>query len=56
MILDSDMKVYPGHGPSTNIGHERTHNPFLEPFNEPEEEFDPDAKPITISANQSHQF
>ena len=51
MILDSDMKVYPGHGPSTNIGHERTHNPFLEPFNEPEEEFDPDATPITISAN-----
>lgn len=49
MILDTDTRVFPGHGPDTNIGHERTHNPFLEPFNEPEEEFDPDAEPIIIS-------
>ena len=49
MVLDSDIQVFPGHGPDTNIGHERTHNPFLEPFNEPEEEFDPDAEPIMIS-------
>lgn len=51
MILDTDTKVCPGHGPNTNIGHERTHNPFLEPFNEPEEVFDPDAEPIIISGN-----
>ena len=51
MILDTDTQVYPGHGPNTNIGHERTHNPFLEPFNEPEEVFDPDATPVIISRN-----
>lgn len=51
MILDTDTKVFPGHGPSTNIGHERTHNPFLEPFNEPEEVLDPDATPVIISRN-----
>jgi hydroxyacylglutathione hydrolase len=27
--LSDDYKVYPGHGPSTIIGHERKHNPFL---------------------------
>ena len=30
MKLDSDVAVLPGHGPSTNIGYERTTNPFLE--------------------------
>lgn len=30
MPLDSDVKVYPGHGPSTSIGYERVTNPFLE--------------------------
>ena len=29
LVLDDDWKVYPGHGPSTTIGYERTHNPFL---------------------------
>lgn len=27
--LGDDMIVYPGHGPSTTIGHEKKHNPFL---------------------------
>lgn len=35
--LDPDIAVYPGHGPSSTIGVERTSNPFLEPFNEKEE-------------------
>lgn len=39
MGLDGDTDVIPGHGPLTNIGHERTHNPFLQPFNEKEELF-----------------
>lgn len=29
MILDDDIKVYPGHGPETTIGTERRGNPFL---------------------------
>jgi glyoxylase-like metal-dependent hydrolase (beta-lactamase superfamily II) len=27
--MDDDMKVYPGHGYPTSIGHEKKHNPFL---------------------------
>ncbi len=27
--LPDDVTVYPGHGPSTTIGHEKQHNPFL---------------------------
>lgn len=27
--LPNETKVYCGHGPSTTIGHEKTHNPFL---------------------------
>ena len=42
MVLDSDIEIRPGHGSPSNIGHERTHNPFLEPFNEPEETFGED--------------
>ena len=30
MVLDGSTKVYCGHGPSTTIGHERRHNPFLQ--------------------------
>jgi glyoxylase-like metal-dependent hydrolase (beta-lactamase superfamily II) len=29
LILDDDIKVYPGHGDETTIGHERKWNPFL---------------------------
>lgn len=28
-ILPDDVKVYPGHGPETNIGFEKRNNPFL---------------------------
>lgn len=49
IILDSDISVLPGHGPSSTIGDERTHNPMLEPFNEPEEKIDPDLPGITIT-------
>ncbi len=50
ILLDADTKVFPGHGDSTDIAHERTHNPFLEPFNEPEEGIDPDEiEPIALS-------
>jgi len=28
-VLDDDFTVYPGHGPKTNIGMERIHNPFI---------------------------
>ena len=29
ITLPNDTKVYPGHGPSTTIGHEKLNNPFL---------------------------
>ena len=29
LSLPDEVKVYPGHGPSTTIGEERKHNPFL---------------------------
>lgn len=29
MALPDEIRVYPGHGPETSIGHERKHNPFL---------------------------
>ena len=29
LVLDDDIKVYPGHGPDTTIGAERRGNPFL---------------------------
>ena len=29
LILPDDIKVYPGHGPSTTIGNERKENPYL---------------------------
>lgn len=35
--LDPSTEIWPGHGPSSTIGTERTGNPFLEPFNEREE-------------------
>lgn len=36
MGLDGDFDVLPGHGPETSIGYEASHNPFLVPFNEPD--------------------
>ena len=30
MVLDNDIKVYPGHMDSSNIGYERLRNPFLQ--------------------------
>ena len=30
MVLDDEMKVYPGHGPATTIGWERRQNPFIQ--------------------------
>ncbi|MBO5418839.1 MAG: MBL fold metallo-hydrolase [Bacteroidales bacterium] len=36
--LEGDIKVIPGHGPTTDIATERMTNPFLMPFNEPYEE------------------
>ena len=51
IFLDPDISIYPGHGPETTIGQERTGNPFLEPFNEPEEETGSDAKPVSISSS-----
>ncbi len=29
LVLPDDVKVYPGHGDATSIGHEREYNPFL---------------------------
>lgn len=29
LVLSDDTKVYPGHGPHTTIGREKTHNPFI---------------------------
>jgi hydroxyacylglutathione hydrolase len=30
LVLDDDIKVHPGHGPSTTVASERKHNPFLQ--------------------------
>lgn len=37
MVLPGDTDVIPGHGHPTSIGREAQTNPFLEPFNLPEE-------------------
>ncbi len=50
MGLDSDTEVFPGHAGSTSIAREKCSNPFLQPFNEPEEEVaEEDLPPISIS-------
>lgn len=38
MGLPGKTEVLPGHAGSTSISEERTENPFLQPFNEPEED------------------
>ena len=48
ILLDPAIRILPGHGPSSTIGVERSGNPFLEPFNEPEEAPDPDLEPVVI--------
>lgn len=47
ILLDPETRVIPGHGPDTTIGYERTHNPFLEPFNEPEEDLS-ECEPVAL--------
>ncbi len=32
MTLPDEIRVYPGHGPPTTIGHERRHNPWIQAF------------------------
>ena len=48
ILLDPAIRIFPGHGPTSTIGQERTGNPFLEPFNEPEEAPDPNLEPVVI--------
>jgi glyoxylase-like metal-dependent hydrolase (beta-lactamase superfamily II) len=35
MPLDDALRVLPGHGPETTIGHERRTNPYLKNFTQP---------------------
>lgn len=49
MVLDGDIELLPGHGPSSNIAREAENNPFLQPFNEPEEGDWSELEPINIS-------
>ncbi|MBO4761485.1 MAG: MBL fold metallo-hydrolase [Bacteroidales bacterium] len=51
MGLDGEVAVIPGHGPKTDIAYERTHNPFLQPFNEPEEDMDWDGEGLSIDGD-----
>lgn len=48
IILDPAISIWPGHGPSSSIAYERSHNPFLEPFNEPEPDSDEEVVPVEI--------
>lgn len=50
MGLDGGTNVLPGHGAPTTIADERTHNPFLQPWGEPDqEEIDWDAEGIELN-------
>ena len=46
MGLPGDVDVLPGHGTWTTVGNERTGNPFLQPFNEPEEDAESDSETL----------
>jgi len=48
ILLDPAIRILPGHGPTSTIGTERRDNPFLEPFNEPEEPAGPEPEPVVI--------
>lgn len=50
IILEPDITILPGHGPHSTIGKERSSNPMLEPFNEPED--DPDAKIVPVGIHR----
>ena len=50
MGLPGDVDVLPGHGHRTTIANERIQNPFLQPFNEPEEDIDWDGDGIEIDS------
>ena len=47
-LLPGATDIYPGHGWASTIGREMRTNPFLEPFNEPSEDFDPDLPGIEL--------
>jgi len=50
MGIDGDVDVVAGHGGHSSISQERTHNPFLQPFNEPEQDgIDWDADGIELN-------
>lgn len=52
ILLDPSTRILPGHGPESTIGKERYSNPFLEPFNEPEETSDSsEAEPVVIKSD-----
>lgn len=48
ILLDPDIRIFPGHGPDSTIRRERSENPFLEPFNETEPDPDEEVQPISI--------
>lgn len=50
LALDADTVVLPGHGPSTTILREGTENPFLEPFNESEQDDGEEIEPVELHA------
>lgn len=39
MALPAETEFFPGHGPSSTLSEERTQNPMLEPFNEPDQDY-----------------
>lgn len=52
ILLDPATRILPGHGPESTIGEERTSNPFLEPFNEPEESTEgEEIEPVVIRSD-----
>ena len=44
--LDDDIRVLPGHGPTTTVGHERRTNPFLVGLTAPSASDDPAVLPV----------